>query len=115
MNSIQRPTELIGNLNRFGNNEVGLTHPTNGSYIKIADNGDIYLMSGSNMGVILNFARQSLTFVGETVKFITNENNGLLWNNLAFNSKATKYSEPTFVIPKNQTSSIYDDIDMFVD
>jgi len=112
---IRRPSEIIGNQNRFDNNEVGLTHPKNSSFIKLADNGDIYIMCNPNFGIVLNATRQSITFIGDTIKFITKNDQGLLWNELAFNAKASKYSEPTFIIPRDPYSSIYDNIDQFVD
>lgn len=112
---IRRPSEIIGDQNRYGANEVGITHPSNASFIKVADNGDIHIMANPSFGIILNATRQSITFVGDSIKFITKENEGLAWNELTFNSKATKYSEPTFIIPRKPYSSIYDDIDQFVE
>lgn len=112
---IRRPSEIIGDQGRFDANEVGLTHPRVPSFIKMADNGDIYIMANPNFGIVLNAARQSITFIGDKIKFITRDDEGLLWNELAFNAKATKYSEPTFAIPKQPYSSIYDDIDQFVE
>lgn len=112
---IRRPSELIGEQNQFGYNEVGVTHPTTSAYIKLADNGDIYLMANPNVGIIFNSTRQSITLVGDTIKFVTPDNQGLCWNELSFNAKATRYSEPTFIIPKQPYSSIYDDIDQFME
>lgn len=112
---IRRPSELIGHQSRFNPNEVGLTHPNNSSFIKIADNGDIYMMVNPSFGIVLNAARQSITVIGDAVKFATKDDQGLMWNELTFNAKATKYSEPTFIIPRNPYSSIYDDIDQFVE
>ena len=112
---IRRPSDVIGKQNRFKPNEVGLTHPGTSAYIKLADNGDLHIMANPNFGIVMSSARQSITFIGDTIKFITNEHEGLRWNELAFNSKATKYSEPTFVIPKKPNSTIYDDIDQFLE
>lgn len=111
---INRPTKAIGYQNRFNDNEVGLTHPETPGFIKIADNGDIYIMCNPNVGIILSAAKESITLVGDTVKVVTKEDAGFKWNELSFNAKATKYSEPTFIIPKDPYSSIYDDIDNFV-
>jgi hypothetical protein len=112
---IRRPSTILGKQNKFSDSEVGLTHPRTPAFIKLSDNGDMYIMASPDVGIILNAARKSITLVGDVVKFVTKEDDGLNWNDLAFNAKATKYSEPTFVIPKKQTSSIYDEIDQFLD
>jgi hypothetical protein len=112
---IRRPSEIIGDQNRFDNNEVGLTHPKTTGFIKLADNGDTYIMLNPSCGIVMNAARQSITFIGDRIKFVTKDDEGLCWNELAFNAKASKYSEPTFIIPRQPYSSIYDDIDQFVE
>lgn len=111
---IRRPSGIIGQQNKFSLTEVGITHPKNSSYIKFADNGDIYIMANPDLGIIFNSARKSITLVGDVIKFITKDDEGLCWNDLCFNSKATKYSEPTFIVPKKPLSSIYDEIDQFL-
>lgn len=110
-----RPYDLLAQQSKFGGREVGLTHPDVFSFIKIGDNGDIQLMAQDGLGIIISASQHCIFLVGDTVKFLTKSDEGLKWNKLAFNSKATKYSEPAFVFPKKQTSGLYDGIDNFLD
>lgn len=114
MTTFQQPTNILSQQSKFSGRDVGITHPDNSSFIRIASNGNIFIMSQDNLGIIINSAQQSITLVGDTVKFLTNDDEGLLWNKLAFNSKASKYSEPTFIFPKQQQSSLYAGVDHFV-
>lgn len=116
MNPIRRPSEIIGRQNVFGNNEVGLTHPVQPSYIKLADNGDVYIMANPNLGIIMNSAKNSITLVADKIKFITNPNNEALgWNDMYFNHKATSYTEPTLITPPSTQVGIFDGIDQFLE
>lgn len=114
MTTFLHPTQILAQQSKFDGRDVGLTHPDNSAFVRIASNGNIYIMAQDNLGIVINAAQQSITLVGDTVKFLTKEDEGLLWNRLAFNGKATKYSEPAFVFPKNQDSSLYAGVDHFV-
>ncbi len=105
-----RPTGVNTIQGSFSSTEVGLTHPFNTDYIKLADNGDIYIMANESLGIIISASKQSIILVGDVVKLFTNEDEGFKWNDLAFNPKATKYSEPTFVVPREPVTTLYDDI-----
>lgn len=109
-----RPSDIDNPNDQFGAREVGLTHPDNDSFLKIADNGDIRIMANGNLGIVISPSQNCIFFIADNVKFLTKEDEGLRWNNLAFNYKATSFSEPTFIYPKNQTSSIYDGISHFL-
>lgn len=110
-----RPYDSLAKQSRFGEREVGLTHPDIFSYIKLSDNGDISIMAQDGLGIVISATQHCILLVGDTVKFLTKNDEGLKWNKLAFNPKATKYSEPAFIYPKNQTSGLYDGIDNFID
>lgn len=114
MPEFKRPSNIIGKQNKFGLREVGITHPDNNAFFKIADNGDISIMAKDGLGIIISSAQDCIFLVGDNVKFLTKEDEGLRWNGLAFNSKAVKYSEPAFIYPKKQTSGIYDGMSDFV-
>lgn len=109
-----RPSEIIRKQNKFNNREVGLTHPDNNSFIKVSDNGDISIMSQDGLGIIISYAQNCIFLVGDNVKFLTKEDEGLRWNGLAFNPKATTYSEPAFIFPKKQKAGIYDGLSDFI-
>lgn len=93
----QRPTDIIRQQDQFGGREVGLTHPDQPSHLRIRDNGDIELIAGDGLGIVMNLARRSITFMADQVKFLTSEDNGLRWNKLSFNPKATEFHQPAFV------------------
>lgn len=109
----------ISNITRqqaqFGAREVGLTHPDLPSYIRLGDNGQIMIMADQNVGIILDPIQKTITLVGDRVKFLTKEDGGLRWNQLAFNPKATKYSEPTFKMLSDQVGGAYDGISDFLE
>lgn len=115
MQQFERPSKMVNEQNKFGPREVGITHPDNQAYFKIADNGDMYLMCRDGLGAIFSVAQNTLFFVADNVKFLTKEDEGLRWNNLAFNSKAVTYSEPAFIYPKKQNSGIYEGVLDFLD
>ncbi len=113
--NFQRPAEIIANQNKFGTREVGINHPDNNSFVKVASNGDLYIMGGPDLGIIISPAKGAIFLMADTVKFLTKEDEGLRWNKLAFNSKAVTYSEPAFIYPKTQEKGLYDGIGDFID
>lgn len=98
----------------FDLNDVGLNHPRNNAFIRIDDNGKIYIMSEPNLGIVIDPHRQSIAFVGDKVKVITKEDEGFSWNGLTFNPQATNYAEPTFTHSKNVTNFMFDDTERFL-
>ncbi len=109
----KRPTYVNEHQNSFQKTETGVTHPYRDSYIKFADNGDSIYMVNENTGIILSHSRGTITIIGDAIKFVTREKDGLQWNNLAFNPQAHKANEPTFVFPSKEKVSLYDDIDEY--
>ncbi len=105
----ERPIGIIEKQSKFGGREVGLNHPDVPGYVKISDEGDIYIMADDNLGIIINKAKRTVFLVGNVVKFLTNDDDGLKWNQKVFNAYATDYSEPSLVEPRN-IKGMYDDI-----
>lgn len=103
------------NQDRFDLKDVGITHPDNDAFIKIDSAGRIYIMSQPNLGIVIDPSRQTIAFVGDSVKMITKDDEGLKWNGLTFNPQATNFAEPTFLHTKELTNFIYDDVDRFLD
>lgn len=114
MADFSRPTEMIQKQNKYGLREVGLTHPDNDSFIKVSDNGDIHIMAADGLGIIISVAQHCIFLVGDNVKFLTKEDEGVRFNDLALNYKATTYSEPALIYPKKQTAGIYDGMSDFM-
>jgi hypothetical protein len=111
----EKPFNIINENNKYGLREVGITHPDNDSYFKLADNGDISLMSRDGLGIYISAAQDCIFLIASNVKVLTKEDDGFRWNGLAFNPKAVKYSEPAFVYPKTQITNMYTGISNFVD
>jgi len=111
--TFSQPYDKINATNKYSQTEVGLTHPNNAGFFKIADNGDIYIMASGDLGIIISLSQNCIFLVGDTVKFLTKEDEGLRLNNLAFNTKATSFNEPTFIYPKNKNEGLYSGISQF--
>jgi hypothetical protein len=94
---INRPEAEYTAQNQFGLREPGITHPDNPSYFRLKDNGNIEIMLDKGLGIIMDKVSRSITLIADDVKIITNDKNGLKWNDLSFNYKATSYSEPAFL------------------
>lgn len=110
----ETPASILDRYKHFGIREVGLTHPDVYAYVRLADNGDIHLMVEEGVGIIISAAQKSVILVGDQIKFLSRMEEGLKWNDLAFNSEATKYSEPALVHIK-QSRGLYEGIEDFVD
>lgn len=80
----------------FSDTEVGITHPDISSFIRLNDDGDIEIFTEPGVGLIINGTSRSITFFADTIRFHTKDD-GLRWNNYAFNSSSTTYIEPTLV------------------
>lgn len=66
--------------------DIVLKHPTNGSNIRIKDNGTIQLFAGKNLGLKISPSTNSIMFYGGVASFKTpklhfyTDDNGLKWN-----------------------------------
>lgn len=101
-----RPLGPSARQSKFSSREVGLTHPDLEAYIKIADNGDIQIMASPDLGIILSPSKGTIFFVGNSIKFATNE---IKWNENRLNPYATKFTE-AMLIPPNEAASMYDNM-----
>lgn len=110
------PSETVHRQGRFSPREVGLTHPDVPSFIRLCDNGDIELIAGEGLGIILSPRSGSITLVADRIKFLTRGENGLRWNKVAFNDRAVAFNEPTFLtVDDLNTPSLYRDVDYYLD
>lgn len=113
--SFTRPSDITSQQDNFSTTEVGITHPINPSFIKLLDNGDIELIGGDGVGIILSAANNSITLVADTIRFLTHGTNALVWNNLAFNDQANTYSQPTFLVLDNSNmTQLYEGVDAYL-
>lgn len=100
---------------KFGLNDVGLTHPENKAFIRIDKAGRIYIMSQPNLGIIIDPAKQSISFISDKVNVITKEDEGFKWNEMFFNGAATNFAEPTFVYGKTVSPDVFDHVEDYLD
>jgi len=98
----------------FAGREVGITHPDVPGFIRIKNNGDIELVAGEGVAIIMSPQNGSITFVADSVNFMTRPN-GFKWNHVAFNDRATTFTEPTFIFnePKLNAYDMHEGIEFF--
>jgi len=116
MASFKQPFNSMRSRDYFSPREVGLTHPDNDAFVKLSDNGSIEIMAGDDLGIIIDPHTRTINIYGDSIRFHTREIDGLRWNRLSFNSRSTKYTEPTFTdVDLGNVGSIYDGIDTILD
>lgn len=109
------PHEILRQQDTFGHNEPGLTHPVQNTHIRLRDNGDMELIVGDAVAMVMSNTRRSITFVADNIKFMTKEQNGLRWNDLGFNPKASKFEQPTFLqLTHEAVVDLYNGFDTYV-
>lgn len=69
----QKPNDFNQSSKRFGANEIGLTHPTNGAYIRITEDGNIELFSSYGTGLKIG-KDNSIQIFADKVQQIVKEN-----------------------------------------
>jgi len=97
MPTFENIQDINSKLTHFAEREVGITHPDVTGFIRIRNNGDIEIVAGEGLAIVLNPHSNSITFVADHIKFMTKHEGGLRWNDLSFNDRATNFSEPTLV------------------
>jgi hypothetical protein len=96
----------------FGLDDTGITNPYSDAYVKLSRGGEVEIYAGNGTGIVLNPNSRSITFMGDCIKFITNDEDGLRWNEMSFNSQATEFTEPSLVPFEQDTRpSIFRDLD----
>lgn len=95
--TFNRPIQQLASQDEFSNSEVGITHPHNPSFVRLLDNGDAEIIVKDGLGIVINASSQTITFMGHAIRFLTTDENGLVWNRTAFNDKATTYTESSLL------------------
>lgn len=115
--SFKQPWNHINEQNSFNEREVGITHPDNGSFIRIRDGGDIEIGAGEDVALVLSPRSNSLTVFADHIKFVTKHDNGIRVNNLALNESATHFDQPTFIDVNDieDGHDVYDGVDYYLD
>jgi hypothetical protein len=92
-----RPSETIQDQDLFQGDEVGVNHPKTEAYVRLKNNGDIEIVAGDGLGIIMHRAGGTITLVADSVRILTRANGGLRWNDKLFNERAGSFQEATFV------------------
>ena len=99
----------------FQPREPGITHPDNDAYIRLRDNGDVEIVAQPGLAIVMHQQTKGITFVCDNIKFITRDQNGLRWNNRAFNPQSTNFAEPALIpFDAREVTSIYDGVENFL-
>ena len=93
----ERPTISLIEQEKFSMTEVGITHQFTDAYVRLTDDGDVEIVAAPGLAIVLHPQNRSITFVADRVKFMTKDENGMLWNDKSFNPQATKFTEPAFL------------------
>lgn len=111
----QAPGDIINEQDSYSSREIGLTHPDVAGFIRICDSGNIEIIAGEGVSLVLNPTNRSITLVADTIKFLTRHEGGLRWNRILFNEKANRFNEPTFINfdDKSEGSSLYQGVDYY--
>jgi hypothetical protein len=112
--NFNRPTGQTQKQDTFSDTEVGINHPFTKAFLRFCDNGDIHLMVSETTGIIMSPSKDAILLVGNVVKFLTNDEEGLRWNQKAFNPDATTYSQPALVPLKTYTGNMYANIEDYL-
>lgn len=81
----------------FSNREVGVTHPDNTGFMRIADSGEIEIFAAPGIGLIINPNTRSVSIYADSIKFYSKEDDGLRWNEKSFNPASDVYNEPALI------------------
>lgn len=81
----------------FSTREVGLTHPDNSGFLRIADSGEIEIFAAPGVGLVINPSTRSISIFADSIKFFSKEDDGLRWNNMSFNPASDTYNEPALI------------------
>jgi len=82
---------------QFSHREVGLNHPDNSSFIRIADGGAIEIFSCPGVGIVINPGTRSISLFADNIKFYCKDDDGLRWNSMSFNPASDVYNEPALI------------------
>jgi hypothetical protein len=109
MARFERPIENLETQDSFGDTEVGFIHPIESQFVKLNDAGDMMFVVSDSLAIIMHKATNSMTFVADSIRFITKEGDSIRWNNNNFNSRATDFTQPALTpLQVDDMNSVYD-------
>lgn len=112
----ERPVDNIEAQDAFGDNEVGITHPFEPTFVRLNDAGDIEIVADDGLAIVLHKASRSIILVADNIKILTKDGDAIRWNNSMLNSRATDFTQPALLpLQVKEISSIYDGTDVFLE
>lgn len=113
--NFEHPAKVIHERSTFGPREVGVSHPDNPAYIKVCDGSRIEAFAGPGVGIIIDLATRSVNIYADKINLHTKQTDGLRWNRLSLNHKATRYTEPAFIqFDLNDILDVFRGVDDFL-
>lgn len=67
LSAIDAIGDKVESMGYFNNQELGLYHPVLSSLVKLKDNGDIDIFTGTNIGVRINKEKRTIEMFGDTL------------------------------------------------
>jgi hypothetical protein len=115
MPTFDSPSHDRHRLEEFGLREVGINHPDVPGFFRIRDNGDVEIVAGEGLAIVMSPRSGSITLVADHIKFMTRHDGGLRWNKVNFNERAVSFHEPTFIsVEEDRETTIYNGVDDYV-
>lgn len=65
LSAVDTLVDKVENIGYFNNQELGLFHPILSSLVKLKDNGDIDIFTGTNVGIRVNRKERTIEFFGD--------------------------------------------------
>ncbi len=114
MARFEMPIDNLTTQDTYGDQEIGMIHPQMASFIRLNDAGDIEIVVSDSLAIVLHKATNSITFVADTIKFLTKDGDSIRWNNSNLNSRATDFTQPALIpLQVDQMASLYDGSDEY--
>jgi hypothetical protein len=106
---------VLHDADTFQDTEVGLNHPTSQAYVRLKDNGDVEIVAGDGLAIVLHKQQRSITIVADSIRFLTKAQGGLRWNDKLFNERGDAFQEPTLVPAGEEDAfNLYKGVEHFI-
>lgn len=84
------PTHIMAEQDSYYSDDVGLTHPINGSFIRINRQGEI-IIHVQGMDIHMNASHRRVTFHAKNIKILAKS---IFWNKTMFSPNAFSFKDP---------------------
>lgn len=84
------PSHIVGDQDSYGINDVGITHPNHGSFIRINGQGEIIIHT-NGVDIHMSTTHRRITIHASDVKILAKS---IFWNKAAFDPNSFSFSHP---------------------